>query len=84
MSSRGVRSHSWRRAIAFARSSSTVSGVGRGAFFLAMLADAVSGDCVMANEAELTHDRAEFGGDHQKAEGAESEGGVIHVDSFVS
>lgn len=38
----------------------------------------------MANEAELTHDRAEFGGDHQKAEGAESEGGVIHVDSFVS
>lgn len=38
----------------------------------------------MANEAELTHDRAEFGGDHQKAESAESEGGVIHVDSFVS
>ena len=57
---------------------------GVGAFFLAMLADAVSGDCVMANEAELTHDRAEFGGDHQKAEGAESEGGVVHVDSFVS
>lgn len=62
--------------MAFAFSSSMVGG-GSG-FFFAMLADAVSGDGIVTDLAELTHDGAELRSDQQKAEGDDGECGVVH------